>query len=203
MDTAERAANLQIIVWFFQTTQSNSLAVALAVSALSTQDEADGKWPYRPSKRYTIAKGLQDVWADEADGGINDELFEFYARFKKDEIRQLAYCLDIPTKFGVDNRSGYPLAATESPEEALLVFLWRSAHPLALDHLITVFGKSRTWLSRVYQGVLKHIWKIWGPRIEFDNKLMSKTMVDKYCAAIGNSLDADSEMIFGFIDGTE
>ena len=102
------------------------------------------------------------MWVDEDDGGFNDNLFELFTRFKKDEVKQLASLLDVPTAFAIDKRNGYPNAVTETPAEALLVFLWRSAHPSALAHLISNFGKSRPWISRVRNGVLDHIHQSWG-----------------------------------------
>ena len=86
-------------------------------------------------------------------------IYSSSSRFKKDEVKQL---LDVPTAFAIDKRNGYPNAVTETPAEALLVFLWRSAHPSALAHLISNFGKSRPWISRVRNRVLDHIHQSWG-----------------------------------------
>ena len=124
--------------------------------------------------------------------------FEFFTRFTKDEVRKLARP---PTKFAIDPRSGFPNASTSSPEESLLVFLWRCAHPLSLGYIMPFFGKSRPWLSRVWNGVLDDIIERWGERITMDKHMMSPERIEVYTAAIGNSLGDDS--IFGFIDGTE
>ncbi|KAF2183490.1 hypothetical protein K469DRAFT_582514, partial [Zopfia rhizophila CBS 207.26] len=43
----------------------------------------------------------------------------------------------------------------------------------------------------------------WETRIEFDSKLMSQSTINRFCAAIGTSLGADDEMIFGFTNGTD
>jgi hypothetical protein len=90
-----------------------------------------------------------------------------------------------------------------TPEEALLIFLWRSAHPLAFGHLMTIFGKSRPWFSRVWNGILQHLWEFFSSRIEVDKSLLAPQKIEEYAAAIGNSLGSEDESIFGFIDETE
>jgi DDE superfamily endonuclease len=185
MNAAERQACVAAILWFFQTTSNNNIAVSL-VAAASLDEE-----PKVPWRAYSRSKRFIDVWAPEEDGGISDGLFEFFTRFKEDEVQRLARLLNIPVKFDICPRTGYPNAATESPEDALLVFLWRSAHPLAFGHLKGIFGKSKPWLSRVWNGVLQHIWETFGSRIELDTTLLAPQKIEEY------------EAIFGFIDGTE
>jgi hypothetical protein len=200
MDAAELQACIAAAAWFYRATSNNNIAIAL-VAAASLDEES--KWPWRPHKRFTVVKGFIDIWAPEENGGINDGLFEFFTRFKKDEVRRLAQLLNIPVKFDINPQTGWTNASTESPEDALLVFLWRSAHPLAFGHLMTIFGKSRPWLSRVWNGVLQHIWDEFGSRIELDKTLLSPQKIEEYAAAIGDSLGAEDETIFGFIDGSE
>ena len=201
MDTKSQVIALQMLIWHFQLIQNSGIACALGAAALINR-ESSTRWPYRPSIRYTYRRPLGDVWAAEEDGGISDETFRKATRFWKDEVVQLAYELDIPVKFGVDQR-GQAHAITESPQEALLIFLWRSAYPLVLHHLSVIFGRSPSWISRVFNGVLLHIWERWGARIEFDAQLMNRERIEKYCAAIAESLESKNEGIFGFIDGTD
>jgi hypothetical protein len=130
MDPAEKQAIL-FLVAIAPVQQQQSPCVYSS----SLQHEDGPKWIWKPYKRYTIKK-LVDVWADEDDGGFNDNLFEFFTRFRKDEVKQLASLLDVPTAFAIDKRTGYPNAVTQMPAEALWVFLWGSAHPSALAHLI-------------------------------------------------------------------
>jgi DDE superfamily endonuclease len=135
--------------------------------------------------------------------GPTHHLFEFFTRFRKDEVRRLSRLLNTPTRFDMTLRAGWPNASTESPKDALLVFLWRSAHPLVFGHLMAIFGKSRPWLSRVWNGVLQHIWEVFGSRIELDKTLLSPQKIEEYAAAIGDSLGAEDGSILGFTDGTE
>ena len=53
------------------------------------------------SVHFTVKK-LVAMWVDEDDGGFNDNLFELFTRFKKDEVKQLASLLDVPTAFAID-----------------------------------------------------------------------------------------------------
>ena len=138
------------------------------------------------------------MWLSEEEGGLNEEYFEFFTRFTKDEVRKLARLIDPPTKFTIDLRSGFPNTSTSSPEESLLVFLWCCTHPLSLGYIMPFFGKSRPWISRVWNGVLDDIIESWGERITLDRQMMSPERIE---AAIGNSLGDNS--IFDFIDGTE
>ncbi|KAF2178142.1 hypothetical protein K469DRAFT_518917, partial [Zopfia rhizophila CBS 207.26] len=79
----------------------------------------------------------------------------------------------------------------------------RGAHPTTLAYLMGFFGKSCTWISRVWNGVLEHIHHFWGRRIELDKKPLTPEAIDMYAAAIESSLGDPDELIFGFIDGTE
>src|SRR4051812_16365739 len=177
MQHLERLAFIAAASWFFQTTSSNHLAVVLALAQQNEEDEGP-KSAWRSSKQFTIKK-LVDVWDDDEErGGFSENLFEFFSRFKREEVKKLAFELEIPTEFDIDPRTGYPNAKCASPEEALLVFLWRSAHLVALAHLISFFGKSRAWLSRVWNGVLNYLWEEWGNRIRIDQRLLSPRRID-------------------------
>jgi hypothetical protein len=147
MDPVEKQAIIATASWLFQSSCNNHIAFILAL--IGSLDEDEPKWSWRSYKRFTIKK-LVDVWADEDDGGFNDYLFEFFTRFKKEEVKQLALLFDIPTAFAIDKRTGYVNTVTKTPAEVLLVFLWRSGHPIALAHLMSYFGKSRPWISRVW-----------------------------------------------------
>jgi hypothetical protein len=195
-----------VVAWLWQSGSKNNRAIGLALSQFLDGESGDllqARWPWRPFKSFGPTRRLVDIWAPVDEGGLSEPIFEFFTRFEKEEVKRLAIALNIPTAFDY-NRKGYPNAQTTSPEEALAVFLWRSAHPLALGYLIVFFGKSRPWLSRVFNGVLTHIWEKWGRRIELDSRvLLTPQRIDQYATAIGESLGAADESIFGFIDGTE
>jgi hypothetical protein len=73
---------------------------------LLNQDEAELPcWPYKLSKRLGGAAKLQDVGADEADGGLNNTFFGYCTHSTKDKVGRLAAALDILTRFAID-RSG-------------------------------------------------------------------------------------------------
>ncbi|KAF1958107.1 hypothetical protein CC80DRAFT_591893 [Byssothecium circinans] len=198
MDAQQRRAIMVLIAWLYQSTQQNSLAQALIVFDQSREPQ----WAYRPYRRLGPIRRFIDIWAEEEDGGFNDNFFEFYTRFTKAEVKRLASVFELPTKFAIDGRGTH--ATVESPEHALAVFLWRAAHPVPLGFLITYFGKSRPWLSRVYNGVLDYIWDTWSSRISFDHQLMCEGKLETYAHAIGHSFDSnEDELIFGFINGTQ
>lgn len=202
MNAEERKAHIIAASWLFQTTNRNNLAAALAV--LGAQKADVSTWPWKPHKRLGPYHKLLDVWKPPRRGGLNNNFFEFFCRFQKREVILIAYALDLPTKFDFDyDRGGWANAKTASPEESLLIFLWRSAHPLAFEHLILYFGRSVPWLNRVWNGVLREIWKTWGERIQLDKPLLLPERIDEYAAAIKASLGTRDEQIYGFIDGTE
>lgn len=203
MNDQEHQIHLAAVSWFFQSACQGSIAIALALLARRDVEEEEIKWAWRPPRRFGGVRRTIDVWKSERRGGLNNKYFEFFCRFKKKEVKELAYLLDIPTEFDIDARVGWPNASTDSPEDSFLVFLWRNAHPVALGYLMLFFGRSRPWLSRVWNGVLHHIWNTWGERIELDRQLLTPRRIDLYAAAIGNSLGTDEDSIFGFIDGTE
>ena len=72
-------------------------------------------WQWKPFKRLGPIQKLLNVWLSEEEGGLNEEYFEIFTRFTKDEVRKLARL--------IDPRSGFPNASTSLPEESLLVFL--------------------------------------------------------------------------------
>ena len=139
MDELERRIFFAAASWLLQTNNSNAIAAALATLFADTEPI----WPWKPFKRIGPIQKLIDVWLPEEEGGLNDEYFEFFTRFTKDEVRKLAQAINPPTKFAINPRSGWPNASTASPEESLLVFLWRCAHPLSLGYLIPFFRRSR------------------------------------------------------------
>ena len=161
MDHETRFCLLQFMTWYLQTTSNNSIAVAAAAACLvaKSDESTQPKWPWRPSRTLTIRKAMPNVWLSEEEGGINDETFRFFTRFSKAEMKEVAWSLDLPTKYSVDKRTGWHNASVDSLEEALLVFCWRAAHPLAFGHVIPAFGRSRTWLSMVWNGVLEYVWE--------------------------------------------
>ncbi|RPA77541.1 hypothetical protein BJ508DRAFT_199898, partial [Ascobolus immersus RN42] len=115
-----------------------------------------------------------------------------YLRFTRDEINQILACVQLPTKFRFRYRA--------TPEMALCVFLYRMAHPHRLKDCMKVFGKSRSWISAVFNDVALFLVSKYEDQLLWDAKRLDLGQLRKYADAIEDKSGARN--IWGFIDGT-
>ncbi|RPA78931.1 hypothetical protein BJ508DRAFT_201315, partial [Ascobolus immersus RN42] len=117
-----------------------------------------------------------------------------YLRFTQDEVERILAVLEIPTNKRW--RSRY----RPTPELALCVFLYRMAHPHRLKDCMKVFGKSRSWISTVFNDMVLFLVDKFEQRLQWDMERLNYRQLKIYADAIENKCGA--QMIWGFIDGT-
>ncbi|KAH7379496.1 hypothetical protein BKA66DRAFT_587585 [Pyrenochaeta sp. MPI-SDFR-AT-0127] len=157
------------------------MATAMAVSAALNDDfDSDRRrWPWRPSRRFTVAKAFGDVWADEADGRINDEMFHFFYVSKK--MRYINW-----PKRSIDRPSLESMS--------VVTIHWRLATSSSCSTQAGPrLARSRTAFLVLYGGP-------GAAELSFDDKLMSRTIIENFAPILAELLGSSDEMTFGFLD---
>lgn len=130
------------------------------------------------------------TWSIKEEGWTDADCIE-YLRFTKKEIGQILLVLNIPTRFRFRYRA--------TSEMALCVFLYRMAHPFRLKDCMKVFGKSRSWISAVFNDVSLFLVEKYEDRLLWDSKRLHYEQLRIYADSIEEASGARN--IWGFIDG--
>ena len=117
-------------------------------------------------------------------------------RFSQDEIRELVILLRLPGTFQFYNRQ------TWTGLEGLCVVLRRLAYPNRLGDLDTVFGRSPTSLSIIFNVSCNFIVTTWRRHLEdfIQAPFFDRALLLRYTHAVGRVCPLQT--CFGFIDGT-
>ncbi|RPB29568.1 hypothetical protein L211DRAFT_776110 [Terfezia boudieri ATCC MYA-4762] len=120
------------------------------------------------------------------------ECLEFF-RFTKTEMQQILpyLCLDQIT---------YRNRRKASPEEALCVLLSRLSSNKRFKDDITLFGKSRTWQSVIFNDVITHLVTRYAEKLEWDSERLTYQRLQSYAEYVG--VRGRGVSIWGFVDGT-
>lgn len=137
---------------------------------------------YRESRQHTRRR-LEEMSASQ-------ELEAF--RFSREEIRRLAPLLRI-------HEVTWSHGVAPAPDLALCVVCARLAFPGRWSTLESLFGRSRAWLSTVFNDTVLFLYRTFLEALEWHPQLTYERM-DVYSKAIQNV--GGVEGIWGFVDGT-
>ena len=113
-------------------------------------------------------------------------------RFRKEETRRI-----LP--FCAFDQMRCRWRCAPSPEEILHIVLIRLAFPVRWVDLCDVFGRSRAWLSSVFNDAVGHLFRRWGDRLFWDAGWLTRRRMRRWARAIEEEDGGD--IYWGWIDG--
>src|SRR5438045_5807327 len=163
--------------------ESAALAAAIAV-AWCCKEAARRKWAYRPAFEY-----VQHSFSLEL---MPPGRARIFLRFTPEEIRRLVPLLGLG---GVAYRSRYMPDA----ETAFCVVAARLSFPNRWENLCDLFGRSKSWLSSIFNDVILFLATRFGPILWWHPQLTYIRML-----AFSESVYrvGGVEGVWGFVDGT-
>ena len=84
--------------------------------------------------------------------------------------------------------------------EALCLVLIRLAYPVRLLSLCDIFGRSRSWLSTIFNDTIMHLHTRWAPKLHWNSEWLTLERLWRYRDAINGAGCGDC--YWGYIDGT-
>lgn len=126
---------------------------------------------------------------------ISEEDFKNYVRFGKHEFNRLLAALDMPNQIILQQRTKF------SNKEGLLILLARFCYPNRLLVLRSMFGRSETALSLIFNWMTNYIWENFGWLLEFYWNNLTEEIMEEFATAICRTSGYGGRCI-GFIDGT-
>jgi hypothetical protein len=118
-----------------------------------------------------------------------------FLRFSVDEFLTLLPLLRLD---GVEYRA----CVKPSPECALAVVLYRLSYPRRLADCCEVFGRSRAWISQVFNAVTVYLDKQFQSILEWHLQLQNYNRLQAFGQAVLACGGQGNGLIWGFIDGT-
>jgi hypothetical protein len=135
---------------------------------------------YDPDQKFSIEE-RDDDWCIE------------FLRFTKDQVKEIAFILNIPSRFRYGIRY--------TPEDALALTLFRLSAPKRLKDCVEYFNRDLGWLSTVFNDVCVHIDRRYTSKLEWDTAFLTPERLEAYCEHV-HANGEPSGKIWGFLDGT-
>lgn len=122
----------------------------------------------------------------------NDALL--LTRFTIPDLTRISAAMKLPQQMYTDNRISF------TDLEGLVIMLRRLSFPNALHHLVPVFGRDLSSISRIFNSMLEHVYTKYQNTIRLSH-LVNQRRVREYAASITRYNEAIID-VWAFIDGT-
>lgn len=155
---------------------------------IEEDDDSALGYNYVPPIRYSY----KAVWSINGMGWNDIECKEFL-RFTQEEIIRILAVLDLKD---VKWRNRY----RATPEEALCLVLYRLSYPTRYKDCLILFGKSRSWISTIFNDMVLLLVARFQEKLEWDSERLTLDKLRDYAGTIERACGVQG--IWGFIDGT-
>jgi hypothetical protein len=115
---------------------------------------------YDPEQKFSIEE-RDDDWCLE------------FLRFTKEQVKEIAFVLSIPSRFHYGIRY--------TPEDALALTLFRLSVPKRLKDCVEFFNRDVGWLSTVFNDVCVHIDRRYSSKLNWDQEFLTAERLESYC----------------------